>query len=234
MTPEQDEKVRTWAALAERDGDPEAAEAIRALLAERDENRDAYERKADECTDALDRAERAEKELTKARAELARVQGLPDLEWARASAVIVQGLALHARTDQPAAKRMADTFDRAKTYVGRLKERAELAEADNAALLDRVRAVRARVVMFSHAEACEYDEETDTAPECRCPLERLPELDAALSAAHPGAALLAEVEALREVYETACEMVAGDASTNAWARLTNACAAVDALKERAT
>lgn len=73
-------------------------------------------------------AERKRRE--EAERELAWVRGLPDLEWAQASAAIVQGLALHARTDQPAAKRMMEVFDKAKTYVERLAARAEKAERE--------------------------------------------------------------------------------------------------------
>lgn len=69
------------------------------------------------------RAEQAE-------AEIARIAGLPEADWAQVSAAIAQGLALHARKDQPEAKRLLAVLDDGKTYVGRILARATQAERE--------------------------------------------------------------------------------------------------------
>lgn len=245
------------------------------LAAELMTARDAHLKTMRELDDALARATRAESErdaFRLARAEdaetvrkaiedraavereLDRVQGLPELEWAQAAAVIVQGLALHARTDQPAAKRMLEALDKAKTYVGNLKARAERAEADNAglllalegvtggapvpwdksrhpgaALLQEMEALRADSAALLGAIQDARDPHSsgncDTRT-CRCGLLETMDKD------HPGAALLERLRTLEGVLSVALEMDAGDACTANWARLHEACAAVDALKER--
>lgn len=95
-----DQKIQALWECIQRDGDEVAAEAFTGLR---------------------QRAEQAEDELL-------RIKTLPEMDWARVTAVIIQGLALHARSDQPAAKAMLEALDQGKTYVGRLRDRAEQAE----------------------------------------------------------------------------------------------------------
>lgn len=184
---------------------------------------------------ALEAELAAEREARqRAEAELARVQGLPELEWAQAAAVIMQGLALHARTDHPAAKRMADALDRAKTYVDRLKQRAERSEADNAAW---VMAARAAVVLLrddANPTECQCGAEEGTNVhdhDSTCPLKFFAPL---LTNDHPGAALLERLRAL-EAVRAACEPYREaaegqeDVATKRERALMDACAKADAL-----
>lgn len=137
--------------------------------------------------------------------ELARVRGLPELEWAKAAAIIAQGLALHARTDQPAAKRMMQALDDAKTYVGNLQARAERAEADNAALLEALREVRIHACTELGCMPCFKRAQAEQSP-------------------HPGAALLERMRALEEAVNAA-RIFGGNSRL-----LADAIAKADALK----
>jgi hypothetical protein len=147
MTREQMERCEAWAACAERDGDPEAGEAIRALRR---------------------RCEELERERDEALAE------------------------------------------------------CERAEADNAALLEALNSVAWRPTE-TNAEQDAHDAAVKAA-----------------SAPHPGAALLAEVEALRglrkavEPWRVVLSQFHPDDNDADDHTLLDACAAVDALKERKT
>jgi hypothetical protein len=70
-------------------------------------------------------------ELREARAELARIQTLPELEWAQVTASLLMRLSTIARAGSaPDAQAMLDVLDRGKTYVERVKaEREALREA---------------------------------------------------------------------------------------------------------
>ena len=70
-------------------------------------------------------------ELREARAELARIQTLPELEWAQVSASLLMRLSSLARAGSAAdAQALLDVLDRGKTYVDRLKaDREALREA---------------------------------------------------------------------------------------------------------
>lgn len=70
-------------------------------------------------------------ELREARAELARIQTLPELEWAQVTASLMMRLSALARAGSAAdAQALLDVLDRGKTYVGRMKaEREALREA---------------------------------------------------------------------------------------------------------
>jgi len=70
-------------------------------------------------------------ELREARAELARIQTLPELEWAQVSASLLLRLSSLARSGNAAdAQSLLSILDRGKTYVDRMKaERDALREA---------------------------------------------------------------------------------------------------------
>lgn len=70
-------------------------------------------------------------ELRDARAELARIQTLPELEWAQVTASLMMRLSTIARAGSaPDAQDMLAVLDRGKTYVERMKaEREALREA---------------------------------------------------------------------------------------------------------
>lgn len=70
-------------------------------------------------------------ELREARAELARIQTLPELEWAQVSASLLMRLSSLARSGNAAdAQSLLSVLDRGKTYVDRMKaEREALREA---------------------------------------------------------------------------------------------------------
>jgi len=62
-----------------------------------------------------------------ARAELAGIQRLPELDWARACAVFTSHLAALARAGhQPAAQGAMEALDGLKTYVNRLRARSDV------------------------------------------------------------------------------------------------------------
>lgn len=201
-------------------------------------------------------AERKRRE--EAERELAWVRGLPDLEWAQASAAIVQGLALHARTDQPAAKRMMEVFDKAKTYVERLAARAEQAEREveeksdmlETALSQRRAAEQERDDALAATERAEADNaalaeqlhhqwSTPDSPGVSTRSAGM------LSVNHPGTALLERLRALESLYD-ACAAYFVHAAANHdtgcpeddtcecphVVRVNDAFSAVDALKEK--
>lgn len=69
-------------------------------------------------------------ELREARAELARIQSLPELEWAQVSASLMLRLSALARSGNAAdAQSLVSILDRGKTYVGRLKADREALKA---------------------------------------------------------------------------------------------------------
>ena len=70
-------------------------------------------------------------ELREARAELARIQTLPELEWAQVSASLLMRLSSLARSGNAAdAQSLLSILDRGKTYVDRMKaDREALREA---------------------------------------------------------------------------------------------------------
>lgn len=99
----------------------------------------------------------------------------------------------NAHSDQAMEYLAAVSPDVVSALVAELRA----ARADNAALLDQMKATSERLRTFAHAEACavsdEYD--PDDTDGCVCVLSVLPAL---APHGHPGAALLAEVERLRE------------------------------------
>lgn len=195
----------------------------------------ALKRRVAELEDLLHQARATEKAMrhaasgAEARAEkaeqaLSRVQHLPELDWATASSIIVQGLALHARSDQPAAQRMLRAMDDAKTHVDRLQDRAEQAERER----DEARALGSDAM----AKAERYRQERDdtnaareraeadnaalrsivrrihlpVAPPAGCDI-----CEAMADATHPGAALLerlraAEAMRLLASHDEACQL----------------------------
>jgi len=70
-------------------------------------------------------------ELRDARAELARIQTLPELDWAQVTASLMMRLSTIARSGNASeAQALLDVLDRGKTYVDRMKaEREALREA---------------------------------------------------------------------------------------------------------
>jgi hypothetical protein len=65
-------------------------------------------------------------ELREARAELARIQTLPELEWAQVTASLMLRLSSLARSGNAAdAQSLRDILDRGKTYVDRMKAERE-------------------------------------------------------------------------------------------------------------
>lgn len=71
-------------------------------------------------------AQKMEKQWWEAKEELARVQKLPELDWARATSEFMQHLASLARSgEQPRAKAAVDTLDKLKVYVDRKIAEAE-------------------------------------------------------------------------------------------------------------
>ena len=212
MTKTQREKVETYAALAERDGDPEAAATIRALLA-RATN---AERERDEARATITRLIEGQATLT-LRAELAEARRD---KWDMGAIISETMTALESEPDD-------NMIGLARARVADLKR----VEADNAALVDLLG--RAGGVLRDMAGM---------------PMEGDILLDAA-SEPHPGAALLAELEALRRVNAVLPPFInlavhaAGGLSTlphrpgtvtvEECSALRDACAAVDALKEPA-
>lgn len=122
-----------------------------------------------------------------AREELARVQSMPELEWAQVSSAITQALATIAAKQPVLARSLLKALDKGKVYVGRLRAERHAALADNAALMEMV---------LSGEPGHDYQ---GLCPDRWQPKARDPECAACrlMSAPHPGAALLEEVAALR-------------------------------------
>lgn len=103
------------------------AAALRGLSDAQRKRADVAERERDEYREQmLSEGGKFLKEMQRAdrlKDELAALQRLPEQEWANVCSVLSQGLALHARQDQPMAKAMLDAIDRGKTYVDRLLAR---------------------------------------------------------------------------------------------------------------
>lgn len=97
-------------------------------------------------------AERKRRE--EAEQELARIQALPEMDWARVTSTIAQTLGRLARTEQPAARKMMEALDAGKVYVDRLRGRAEQAERErDEALRDADIAQGARQAAVGEADS---------------------------------------------------------------------------------
>jgi hypothetical protein len=125
-----DEMVARNAVLRDRPDLPlervQASERMAQLQRERDEalaalrelHDTAYSRDQDDYATLA--AEKQQARAEKAEAELARLQRLPEQDWASVTAVIMQDAARLARTDHGLALAIRDAVDRGKTYVNRV------------------------------------------------------------------------------------------------------------------
>lgn len=113
--------------------------------------------------------------------------------------------ALSERNEERAARQQAERErDEARNAHGMAclveteqRTRAERAEADNAALLDGIRKAVNQATDLDSPDFCECGGKKGNRHDTTCPLRHV---DPLASGDHPGAALLAEVEALREAW----------------------------------
>lgn len=109
------------------------------------------------------------------------------------------------------------------------KRRAEVAEADNAKLVAQMQAASQRIRSFTHAEACDVEDEydVDATDGCVCVLAVVPEMK---PEEHPGSALLDEVRRFRAQSVPVTEddlarlerLLASASQGDVWAWLDNA------------